>query len=84
MVDYLDKAGLKVDPRLVAFVETEALAGTRVSADQFWDGFAELVASHSRATANYSRSGTTCSVRSTTGITATDRWPTTRRDINPS
>ena len=40
---YLDRSGLKVDPLLASFVESEALAGTSVSADAFWSGFAALV-----------------------------------------
>ena len=40
---YLDKSGLKVDERLVAFVENEAIPGTGVTADAFWKGFAGLV-----------------------------------------
>lgn len=35
--------GLKVDERLVAFVETLALPGTGVTPDQFWQGFAGLI-----------------------------------------
>ena len=44
MADYVEKAGLKVDAQLVDFVETEALAGTSVSAERFWTGLAGLVA----------------------------------------
>ena len=43
MAQYLDKSGLKVDERLVGFVEGEALPGTAVGADQFWNGLAGLV-----------------------------------------
>src|SRR5690348_14867568 len=46
MANYLDKAGLKVDARLVEFVETEALPGTSLSSDRFWSGFAGLVERH--------------------------------------
>jgi malate synthase len=46
MSEYLDKSGLKVHPLLVAFVEDEALPGTGVTAEQFWSGFAGLVAEH--------------------------------------
>jgi malate synthase len=44
MANYVEKAGLKVDAQLVDFVEKEALAGTTVSATQFWTGLAGLVA----------------------------------------
>ena len=47
MSDYQEKSGLKVHPLLVDFIENEALPGTGVSADQFWSGFAGLVAEHS-------------------------------------
>jgi len=43
VAQYLDKSGLKVDERLVGFVEGEALPGTAVGADQFWNGLAGLV-----------------------------------------
>ena len=46
MSDYLSKSGLMVHPLLVDFVEREALPGTSVTADQFWSGFAALVAEH--------------------------------------
>jgi malate synthase len=38
-----DKHGLQVDDRLVAFIETRALPGTGVSAEDFWSGFSALV-----------------------------------------
>lgn len=46
MSDYLTKSGLSVHKLLVDFVEKEALAGLAVTADQFWNGFAALVAEH--------------------------------------
>ncbi|MDB5538169.1 MAG: malate synthase [Devosia sp.] len=46
MSDYLMKAGLSVHPLLVDFVEKEALPGLPVTAEQFWTGFAALVAQH--------------------------------------
>ena len=46
MSEYLTKSGLSVHPLLVDFVEKEALSGTSVSAEQFWNGFAALVAEH--------------------------------------
>lgn len=36
--------GLQVDPAIATFVANEAVAGTGVSAGQFWEGFAALVA----------------------------------------
>ncbi|WP_395819000.1 malate synthase G [Devosia sp.] len=44
MANYVEKAGLKVDAQLVDFVEKEALAGTTVTATQFWTGLSGLVA----------------------------------------
>lgn len=46
MSDYQMKSGLSVHSLLVDFVEAEALPGTAVSAEQFWSGFAGLVAEH--------------------------------------
>ena len=46
MTAYQTKAGLSVHALLVDFVEKEALPGTSVSAEQFWSGFAALVAEH--------------------------------------
>ncbi|KKC37439.1 malate synthase [Devosia epidermidihirudinis] len=46
MTTYQTKSGLSVHPLLVDFVEKEALAGLSVSADQFWSGFAALIAEH--------------------------------------
>lgn len=46
MSDYLSKSGLSINTLLVDFVEKEALAGLSVSADQFWDGLANLVREH--------------------------------------
>jgi malate synthase len=43
MADYLSKAGLQVDARLVSFIETEALPGTGVAAEAYWAGLAGLV-----------------------------------------
>ena len=40
---YVEKAGLKVDSLLVDFVEKEAIPGTGVAPDQFWQGLAGLV-----------------------------------------
>ncbi|KKB07263.1 malate synthase G [Devosia chinhatensis] len=46
MTEYLTKSGLSVHPLLADFVETEALPGTSVSPEQFWSGFAALLAEH--------------------------------------
>ncbi|MGV8831070.1 MAG: malate synthase G [Devosia sp.] len=46
MSDYQTKSGLSVHSLLVDFVEKEVLPGLAVSADQFWTGFAALVAEH--------------------------------------
>src|SRR5689334_21141576 len=40
---YIDKSGLKVDQLLADFVETEAIPGTGVTPQQFWDGLAGVV-----------------------------------------
>jgi len=44
MANYLNKAGLQVDARLVTFVETEALPGSGIGAEAYWAGLAGLVA----------------------------------------
>jgi malate synthase len=41
---YERRAGLQVDTGLIEFVETEAIPGTRVTAESFWSGLAGLVA----------------------------------------
>jgi len=46
MTEYLTKSGLSVHPLLVDFVEREALPGTEVTAEQFWSGFAAMLAEH--------------------------------------
>jgi malate synthase len=43
-MERLDRHGLQVDARMVAFVETRALPGTGITADRFWKGFADAVA----------------------------------------
>jgi malate synthase len=43
---YQTKSGLSVHPLLVDFVEKEVLPGVAVTAEQFWSGFAALVAEH--------------------------------------
>ena len=43
---YATKSGLLVHLLLVDFVEKEALPGLSVTSEQFWDGFAALIAEH--------------------------------------
>jgi malate synthase len=43
MTERLDRNGLQVDARLVAFVEAQALPGSGISAPNFWKGLAEAV-----------------------------------------
>jgi malate synthase len=38
------RAQLTIDPQLAAFIEDEALPGSGVIADDFWNGFAKLIA----------------------------------------
>ena len=40
----VERNGLQVAAELAAFIETEALPGTGTGADQFWAGFAGLIA----------------------------------------
>jgi malate synthase len=40
---YVKKSGLQVDPRLVDFIENQALAGTDLAADRFWSGLTQAV-----------------------------------------
>jgi len=44
MTKRLDRAGLQVDAVLARFVEDEALPGTGITPDTFWQGFAGLLA----------------------------------------
>ncbi|MET3924410.1 malate synthase G [Devosia sp. 2618] len=46
MTSYATKSGLSVHPLLVDFVEKEVLPGLSVTPDQFWSGFAALIAEH--------------------------------------
>ena len=43
MTDRVDRAGLQVATELAQFIEHEALPGTGLQVDAFWDGFARLV-----------------------------------------
>ena len=44
MTDRINKAGLQVAPELARFIEGQALPGTGVDAQTFWDGLATVVA----------------------------------------
>ena len=44
MSDYVERAGLRVDARLAEFVETDALPGLDLAADDFWRGTAAIYA----------------------------------------
>lgn len=44
MSDYVERAGLRVDARLAEFVETDALPGLGLAADDFWRGTAAIYA----------------------------------------
>ena len=44
--DYVDAAGLKIAAPLHRFIETEALSGTGVDPNSFWQGFARIIAEH--------------------------------------
>jgi malate synthase len=44
MTTMCDRAGLSVATTLATFIETKALSGTGVSAEQFWQGFASILA----------------------------------------
>jgi len=46
MSSYVERSGLKVAPVLADFIENEALAGLEVSAERFWDGFAQMLAAY--------------------------------------
>ncbi|EPX81287.1 malate synthase G [Litoreibacter arenae] len=41
-VTRIDKHGLQVDSQLAEFIETKALPGTGVDADDFWKGFSDI------------------------------------------
>ncbi len=44
MSDYIERAGIAVDPALAAFVESEVLAPLGHDSGAFWSGFAQLLA----------------------------------------
>ena len=39
----IEKNGLSIDEKLVTFIESEAIPGTGVDNQKFWQGFAEIV-----------------------------------------
>ncbi len=43
MTTYETRAGLSVDSRMTAFVESEVLPGTGIVAEHFWSGFADIL-----------------------------------------
>ncbi len=43
MSDRIEKYGLSVDAKLVNFMELEAIPGTGVDVQKFWQGFAEII-----------------------------------------
>ena len=43
MTEYIDRAGIAVDPALAAFLEDEVLTPLRKDAGAFWQGFADLL-----------------------------------------
>ena len=45
MAERITKHGLQVDARLVQFIETEALPGSGIAAEAFWQGLSEGIAS---------------------------------------
>ncbi|WP_288415647.1 malate synthase G [uncultured Novosphingobium sp.] len=44
MSAYIDRAGLKIAPELVEFVEARALPGTQIAGEAFWAGLADILA----------------------------------------
>src|SRR4051812_12985104 len=43
MTEYVEKAGLRLDPLFEAFIEQEALPGTGIAPDVFWTALAGLL-----------------------------------------
>ena len=43
MTNYVNRAGIEVDPALADFIETEILNALEKDADAFWQGFAALL-----------------------------------------
>ena len=43
MTEYVNRAGIEVDPALADFIETEILNALEKDADAFWQGFASLL-----------------------------------------
>ncbi len=76
--------GLQVDGGLKAFVETEALPGTGISAERFWAGLAGLVADFAPENRGSSPSATTCRRRSTPGTASGRAGRSTSAPTAPS
>ncbi len=68
----LDKSGLSVDAALASFIENEALPGTGVGVEAFWNGFSALV--HDLAPANASMLATRADMQA-----RIDAWHLARR-----
>ena len=43
MTDRVERAGLQVATELATFIEEQALPGTAVEADAFWNGLSSLI-----------------------------------------
>ena len=43
MSDRIEKNGLSIDEKLVTFIESEAIPGTGVDIEKFWQGFATII-----------------------------------------
>ena len=43
MSDRIEKNGLSIDEKLVTFIESEAIPGTGIDIEKFWQGFANII-----------------------------------------
>jgi len=43
MVEYIKQSGMEIDKRLYSFINDEAIVGTGVKRQAFWDGFAQII-----------------------------------------
>ena len=66
-MDQASLAGLRVARPLADFLAAEALPGTGLTAEQFWTGFAGLVAGFAPRNRALSPAATNCRPRSTHG-----------------